>query len=70
MFGHRMHTAKDNLRPDLDKKVRQRQEQQKRARDRGTRPRDFSVGDLVYTRNYRSHVVTGRNTEQSGLYCV
>ena len=34
MFGRRMHTAMDNLRPDLDKKVRQRQDQQKRTCDR------------------------------------
>ena len=52
MFGRRMRTALDNLRPDLEKKVRQGQEQQRRAHDKGARPRDFSIGDLVYARNY------------------
>jgi translation initiation factor IF-1 len=32
--------------------VRHGQDQQKRAHDKGARPRDFSIGDLVYARNY------------------
>lgn len=35
LFGRRMHTAMDNLRPDLGKKVRHGQDQQKRAHDKG-----------------------------------
>ena len=52
MFGRRMHTAMDNLRPNLGKKVRHAQDQQTRAHDKGARPRDFSIGDLVYAKNY------------------
>ena len=67
MFGRRMRSPMDNLRPDLAKKVRQGQEQQKRARDKSARPRDFSVGDLVYARNYGPGVMWLPGEIVSGL---
>ena len=54
MFGRRLRSPLDNVRPDLDKKHRQNQEKQKQAHDRRARHREFQVGDSVYAKNYGS----------------
>ena len=53
MFGRRLHTPLDNLRPDYGRKMQQQQLQQKSTHDRRARPREFAVDDLVYVKNYR-----------------
>ena len=52
MFGRRLHLLLDNLRPNHERKVRQEQERQKSTHDQRARPREFSVKDPVYARNY------------------
>ena len=51
-FGRRLDTPLDNLHPDMGKKVRQQQKMQKKAHDRRARPKEFTLGDLVYAKNY------------------
>ena len=48
LLGRRPRFVLDLVRPNLSKHVRSQQEQQKRNRDRHTKPRVFSVGDSVY----------------------
>ena len=52
MFGRRLRTQFDNLRPDLSKKARDAQLRQAKGHDVRTKPREFKVGELVYARNY------------------
>ena len=52
MFGRRLHSPLDNLRPSHERKVQQEQERQKSVHDRHARPREFSLEDLVYDKNY------------------
>ena len=54
MFGRRLRTAMDNLRPNLSKRVQAGQDQQKSTYDKRARQRQFQVNDLVYVKNYRS----------------
>ena len=42
----------DNLHPDLNKKAHDAQLQQAKGHDVRAKPREFNVGELVYTRNY------------------
>ena len=74
MYGRRLRSHLDNLRPDLDKKVRQSQERQKRGHDSHAKFREFKVGDSVYAKNYGSQVVwlPGKVTEIHGsaLYTI
>ena len=52
MFGRRLHSPLDNIRPNHERKVHNEQERQKSIHDRRAKIREFSVGDLVYARNY------------------
>ena len=52
MFGRKVRTHLDSLRPDLARKVRLSQEQQKRGQDSHARQRNFVIGEAVYARNY------------------
>ena len=52
MFGRKIRTHLDSLRPDLARKVRLSQERQKRGQDSHARQRNFVVGEAVYARNY------------------
>lgn len=54
MFGRRLHTHLDNVRPDIERKTRQNQEGQKQGHDQRARIREFQVNDLVYAKNYGS----------------
>ena len=49
MFGRRLHSPLDNIRPNLDKKMQLRQEHPQSSH---SRPRVFRVGEFVYARNY------------------
>ena len=49
MFGRRLCSPLDNLRPSLERKV---QERQKSTHDRRAQPRGFVLEDLVYVQNY------------------
>ena len=40
--------------PNLSSRVTANQEKQKQAHDKGSKPRTFSVGDLVYVRDFPS----------------
>lgn len=52
MYGRRLRSQLDQLQPDLGRKVRQSQDQQKRGHDVRSQFREFKVGDKVYARNY------------------
>ena len=52
MFGRKLRSHLDTLRPDLARKVRFSQERQKRAQDSHAKQRNFLVGEAVYARNY------------------
>ena len=54
MFGQRLQSPLDNVRPDIDKKHRQQQEKQKQSHDQHARYREFQLGDSVYAKNYGS----------------
>ena len=52
IFGRRLHSQFDNIRPSLEKKANLKQEHQKKAHDSHARHCEFNVGDLVYVKNY------------------
>ena len=52
MFGRRLRTQFDNLRPNLSKKACDAQLQQAKGHDVRTKLREFKVGELVYAQNY------------------
>ena len=51
MFGRRLRSPLDNLRPDHAQKAREVQERQKQGHDIHAHTRKFHVGDLVYAKN-------------------
>ena len=52
MFGRRIRTRLDLLKPDLSRTVRARQEHQKKTHDAHARPRDLAIGATVYAKNF------------------
>ncbi|XP_020894181.1 uncharacterized protein LOC110233253 [Exaiptasia diaphana] len=52
LMGRELKTPLDNLRPNLNSKVESKQQQQKEHHDKRAVQRTFSVGDLVYARNF------------------
>ena len=54
MFGRRLKTRLDLLRPDLRKVVRDQQSRQKSAHDLRSRPREFAPGSDVFVQNFSS----------------
>ena len=52
LMGRELKTPLDNLRPNLNSKVESKQQQQKEQHDKRAVQRVFSVGDLVYARNF------------------
>ena len=54
MFGRRLHSLLDNIRPSLERKVNVNQERQKKAHDSHASCREFVIGDQVYVKNYGS----------------
>ena len=54
MFGRRLRSPLDNIRPNLAKTTQQNQQPQKESHDRHARIREFQVGDLVHAKNYGS----------------
>ena len=53
LFGRRLRSHLDLLRPDLNSKVRSKQSSQKQAQDYYAQDRSFEVDDLVLVKNYR-----------------
>ena len=54
IFGRRLRSHLDNIRPDIDRKTRLNQERQKQGHDRRARVREFRLNDLVYAKSYGS----------------
>ena len=54
LFGGRLRSPLDNLRPSLEKTTRLSQERQKLTHGSHARISNFVVGDLVYVKNYTS----------------
>ena len=52
LFGRRLRSHLDLLRPDLSSKVRQKQNSQKQAHDHHAQERSFTVDDKVFAKNY------------------
>ena len=52
MFGRQLRTRMDLLKPDIGRRVRFRQDQQKQGHDTHARPREFAVGTKVYAKNF------------------
>ena len=52
VFGRKLRSQLDLLRPSEGRKARQSQKQQKRGHDTHAIPRSFTIGDSVYARNY------------------
>ena len=52
VFGRKLCSHLDHLRPNLGDTVRQSQARQKAAHDSHAKTQDFAVGDLVYVQNY------------------
>ena len=53
MFGRRLRSVFDLMKPDLHNRVEKEQERQKLAHDKKAVNRDFNVGDEVYAKNFR-----------------
>ena len=68
MFGRRLRTHLDSLKPNLSKKVSCGIEHQKHWYSLRVNQREFRVGDLVYARNYATGPkwLPGRIVESSG----
>ena len=49
MFGRQLRTGMDLLEPDIGRRVRFRQDQQKQGHDTHARPQEFAVGTKVGT---------------------
>ena len=52
-LNRELRTKLDLLKPDVSAQVRKKQAQQKATHDQHAKSRDFSVGDLVYLKNFR-----------------
>ena len=52
MFGRKLRSQLDLVKPDAGQKARQEQDRQRKGHDAHAKPRVFVVGETVYTRNY------------------
>ena len=52
MFGRQLRTRMDLLKPDIGRRVRFRQDQQKQGHDAHARPTEFVMGTRVYAKNF------------------
>ena len=52
MLGHQLRMCQDLLKPGVGKKVRAHQEQQKKAHDAHSKPKELQPGAKVYARNF------------------
>ena len=68
MFGRKLRSQLDLLKPSVGRTVRQEQDRQKKAHNAHASPRSFVVGDYVYARNYREgpRWLPGRVVETEG----
>ena len=68
MFGRKLRSPLDLLKPSIGSTVRQAQDRQKKAQDSHASPRTVGVGDNVYARNYREGLrwLPGRVVQMEG----
>ena len=52
MFGRKLRSQLDLVKPDAGQKARQEQDSQRKGHNAQAKPRSFVVGETVYTRNY------------------
>lgn len=52
LFGRKIRTRLDSIRPDLSKTVEQKQHQQKESHDRNAQDRSLAVRDKVFVKNF------------------
>ena len=52
LYGRKLRTQLDQLKPAIEDNIRRAQDQQKRDHDLHCRPRSFTRGNLVYAKNY------------------
>ena len=52
MFGRKLKSRLDRLHPDLNRKVQAKQIRKKACHDRGTKLREFKIGDNVYLEEF------------------
>jgi hypothetical protein len=52
IFGRKLRSQLDLVKPDAGQKARQEQDRQRKSHDAHAKPRSFVVGETVYTRNY------------------
>ena len=51
-MDHKLRSPLDLLKPDIHTRVEEKQEKQKQYHDRTARQHSFTVGDLVFIRNF------------------
>ena len=69
LMGRRVTTILDRMRPDVESRVRQHQENQKSAHDKHAKERSFEVSEEVYAENFSSTTpkwLSGKITHQRG----
>lgn len=52
LMGRKLHSRLDLVRPDLERKVHNKQQEQKNHHDVHAKAREFNIGDLVYAQNF------------------
>ena len=52
MFGCKLKSQLDQMHPDLNRKVQAKQIRKKECHDRGTKLREFKIGDNVYLEEF------------------
>ena len=52
LFGHKLRSPFDLLKPDLHRRVENNQEKQKATHDKHSSHRHFNVGDPVFASNF------------------
>lgn len=56
MFNRKLRTRLDLVRPDVNRKIKKSQENQKKYHDEHAKDREFTEGQAVYVKNYSSNV--------------
>ncbi len=57
LFGRRLNSHLDNLKPSLGEKIQQNQKKTERRLYVHARAREFQVGDKVFVWNYRARLI-------------
>ena len=72
MFGRKLRSQLDLIKPDAGKEARKAQDRQRKGHDAHAKPRSFVVSEAVYTRNYArgSRWLAGTVVENEGPVLV